>query len=198
MLRDTPGQGPQEGIHPDMEFVSNVLDREPSVVVAFLDRMSCIQRILAAKNRSLGSPLTATELEDVGQEVLLLVWRKLPDFRGHSRLETWVYRIAVLEYMNRLRRASYRRTRDVSSHQLIDAAGSSDSPTVEDYAFVYDALDQLPETERSVVHAKHFEQLSFAEVGERLDISENTAKTRYYRAMDRLRRSLKDHEPDYS
>ncbi len=184
--------------HPDMKLVSEVLERRPGAVMRFMQRMRCVERILVAKNKALGSPLSYAELEEVGQEVLTVVWRKLDRFEGRSSLETWVFRIAVLELMNRVRYSSLRRTAEISDRQLIEAAGTVDPPSLEEFEFVHEALDSLSGLERAVVHAKHFEHETFREIGERLHASENTIKARYYRGMDRLRLKLASYEEDYS
>lgn len=184
--------------HPDMKLVSEVLQRKPDAVMRFMTRMDCVGRILVAKNKALGSPLSYAELEEVGQEVLTVVWRKLDQFEGRSSLETWIFRIAVLELMNRVRYSSLRRTAEVSERELIEAAGTVDPPSLEEFEFVHEALDSLSGLERAVVHAKHFGHETFREIGERLNASENTIKARYYRGMDRLRSRLASYEGDYS
>lgn len=183
-----PGDLPRP--HPDVKLVSASLQRKPDAVMQLMTRLDCVGRILVAKNRSLGSPLNHAELEEVGQEVLTIIWRKLDQFEGRSSLETWIFRIAVLELMNRVRYTSLRRTSEVSERELIEAAGTVDPPSLEEFEFVHEALESLSEHERATVHAKHFEHLTFREIAERTGSSENTIKARYYRGLDHLRSKL--------
>ena len=55
---------------------------------------------------------------------------------------------------------------------------------------VYAGLESLEEDEAAVVRLKHFEDLTFERLAEVLGIPTNTAKTRYYRGMRKLRRRL--------
>ena len=196
--RDADGKELPAPVHPDLELVREVLHEKRERVVEFMERMACVQRILRVKNANLGRPLDDAEIEEVAQETMIIVWKKLPSFEGRSSLETWVFRIAVFELMNRVRRSTRRRKQQLSESELIAAAGAEDAPSFEDYTFVYEALDSLPAAEHAVVRAKHFDQQSFSEIGRTLGISENTAKTRYYRAMTRLRHQLRDHEEEYA
>ncbi len=195
--RDTAGEDRLVPDHPDMKLVKEVLGRSQAGVVEFMDRLSCVPRILAAKNAMMGRPLTETELQDVSQEVLLLVWRKLPDYRGHSNLEAWVYRLTINELMNRVRHTVRRRAHSLSDDDAVESGGIVLPVEIEDYRFVYDALDRLPADEQVVVRAKHFDELSFTEIGRRFGLPSNTVKTRYYRGMLRLRTHLHKHEEEY-
>ena len=54
-------------------------------------------------------------------------------------------------------------------------------------ALTYMGLSMLSPGESEVIRLKHFAQMTFEEIAERLGISANTAKTRYYRGLERLR-----------
>ena len=192
------GNGERPTHQSDMKLVSEVIQREPSAVMRFMARMDCVGRILIAKNRSLGSPLSRSELEEVGQEALTVIWRKLDQFEGRSSIETWIFRITCFELMNRVRYSSLRRTTQVSEQHLIEAAGTVEPTLPDEFEFVHEALGSLSDQERTVIHAKHFEHATFRAIAERLDESENTVKARYYRGLDRLRSKLVRYEGDYS
>ena len=52
-------------------------------------------------------------------------------------------------------------------------------------------LDQLEENEREIVILKHYQELTFKEIGRRLGMPENTAKIKFYRTLEKLGRTLK-------
>lgn len=160
-----------------------------------MDRLACIPRILDSKNRALGRPLDDAELDDVAQETLSVIWRKLPQFEGRSSLETWVYRIAVFELMNAIRSRSRRRWQSEGSEQAIVEAPAADEQ-FEDYSDLYSALDELGEKEAEVIRAKHFQDQSFPKIAEALRTSESTIKTRYYKGMKRLHVLLQHRKGD--
>ena len=152
--------------------------------------MRCVPGLLRHKNKRLGRPLSADEIDDLTQDVLTVVWRKLEVFAGHSTLEMWVAQICTLELLAYLRR----RRRGMS---LIDDARIAwrepttppDQSSVE-FADLYVLLEQLAPEEEAVVRLKHFGHLKFEEIADRLGISVNTVKTRYYRGLTRMRDSL--------
>ena len=171
----------------DLDLVRGALDRDADAIDRFLRRMRCVPRMLAAKNSRMGRPLSSTELEDVVQDTLIAIWRKLDRYNGSVRLETWVFRFAYLELLRSLRELR----RDPGP--LAPAAEPS-QPAVEPdslkYEHVHQALERVPEPEREVLELKHFDGLTFERIGACLGLSPNTVKTRYYRGLGRLRTHL--------
>jgi RNA polymerase sigma-70 factor (ECF subfamily) len=179
-------------LHPrDLDLVQRVRRHEAEALQQFVQRMEVVPRFLAARNGQLGGGLRRDEVEDVTQDVLSIVWRKLPVFRGDAALESWVYRFCDLELRNAIRRSVRRRSQPL---------GDGHEPTLPvadhglDVEALFGALDRLPADDAAVVRLKHFESATFEMVGSRLGLSPNTAKTRYYRAMETLRRFLQARE----
>lgn len=197
MVRPTQTSQSQPGDHAaDMELAREVARNEPSAVDRFLVRMRCVPLILAAKNRRLGSPFTQDEINDLAQDTLTLLWKKLDTFGGRAQLETWAYRFCVLELMNSLRKKRRRRAADERSAREESRGGEPSTIDVHpglDYDHVYLALDRLGDPEAEIVRMKHFRQLTFEEIGAELAISPNTAKTCYYRGLVKLRELLRAH-----
>src|SRR5688500_8604463 len=81
---------PAPRVADDLELVRRVLLREGPALASFAARMQCVPRFLAARNAQLGSPLRTEEIEDVAQDTVISVWRKLPEYRAEAKLETWV------------------------------------------------------------------------------------------------------------
>lgn len=156
----------------------------------FVERMRCVPRILAHRNRRLAQPFSQEELEDLAQEVFTRMWNRLGTFRGEGSLETWAYRFCALTMLDALRA----RPRSGST-TLEDAPPPADDPPpgLEDseHAALSAALAALPDDEGATVQLKLFDGLSFEQTGQRLAISPNTAKTRYYRALGRMRQRLR-------
>lgn len=156
-----------------------------------MDRMLCVPRILSAKNRRLGTPLSDDELLDLVQDVLALIWRKRAEFEGRSALETWVYRIALFELMNGIRRKQRHSPRESVRVEAVSLEDPSAAAETADFRFVYEGLERLGPPDEDVIRLKHFDELTFQQIGERLDVSPNTAKTWYYRGMKKLRAMLR-------
>lgn len=201
---DADGGVPTREHRADLELVHAILAKRRDRMVEFVDRLDCVPRIIAARNRSLGRPLDASELEDVAQDTLSVLWRKLPEFQGRSSLETWIYQIAVFEHLNAVRRRS-RRWREQHPSEplesLVDGERSARGPAAEDlddYADLYAALEQLAPDECRIVRAKHFDDRSFAAIARDIGIAEGTAKTRYYRGVRRLQALLSHRRAEYT
>ena len=166
----------------DSELVKKSLIHDAQAQRELLERLRCIPRMLAAKNARMGQVLSESEIEDLAQETVLSVWRKRGDYRGQASLETWIYPFCYHNLMNRIRKVR-RRPPAVG----LDAAQAIPAPEVRDYRFVYRALVDLGPPDEEIIRLKHFEALSFPEIGRVLGISPNTAKSRYYRGVERLR-----------
>lgn len=148
--------------------------------------MSCVRRFVQFRNRRLGGALSADEVEDTVQESLFAVWRKLERFEGRASLETWVYRFVHLEVATRLRR-KHRRPLLLEEVEAPDPEVPAPVVRSLEYERLYRSLEVLGPPGADVIRLKHLEALTFEEIGERLGISINTAKTQYYRGLRTLR-----------
>ena len=187
----TPTGEPGSSLHDaDLELARSALAGDPASRDALAERLRCVPRFLAVRNAALGRPLRDEDLADLAQDVLVLLWTKLPGYAGRGSLETWTYRFCVLEILNRLR--SLRRGPRVREALAPDAP--DDDPSVE-----YDAaagiaeeetealLRHLSAREAEVVRLRHFAGLEADEVAARLELSLSSVKTYYYRALEKLR-----------
>jgi RNA polymerase sigma-70 factor, ECF subfamily len=178
-------QGPEE----DLALLTRARKGEPESVRVLADRLTCVPRILGFLNHRLGRGLSEHDVEDLSQEVTLLVLGKLAEYRPIGTLEAWVYRICTLQMMNARRRAATRRYRQeqLASRLLDETESNEDMLRTE---VIETALRGLDPEREAVIRLKHFEGLSFTQIGERLHLSPNTLKSRYYRGLDAMRRSL--------
>ncbi|MCP3920813.1 MAG: sigma-70 family RNA polymerase sigma factor [bacterium] len=172
----------------DLEFVHAVLAGDPEAGTEFAVRMRCVSRMLAARNHRLGRPLNDEELADLAQDVLLTVWRKLADYEGRAALESWVYRSCSFEFLNRLRKK-----RDAPATRDVTEEGTEpiepEPPADEGLDLL---LRHLASREAEVVRLRHVDELAFPEIAAALGISASSAKTHYYRAIDKLRDVLRE------
>lgn len=161
------------------------LERPHTVHERFAERMRCVPRILAALNARMGRPLDEHELADLSQDTTVLVLQKLDQYAAKAPLESWIYRICSLELMNGVRRKHRYRGR---TERLVESTlESAEAQALEEIEAVHLALERLGGHDADVVRMKHFEGLTFEDLGDRLGISPNTAKTRYYRGLAKLK-----------
>ncbi len=181
----------------DLILVRRVLSGEKAALGELGARLKCVPAILAVLNRRGYAPLGPAELADLSQSTVLRIWSKLGTFRGDSTFEGWAYRFGALELKNAVRRLS--RERSIMRPSQIEMS-SYPSPAEDDQgpfdrtpfdrANLEAALQTIPKDMAGVIRLKHKGALAFREVGERLKISENTARSRYYRGIARLREIL--------
>lgn len=127
---------------------------------------------------------------DLTQDILLAVYRNLHTFRGESAFAAWLFRIARYRCTDHLRRRRSHEPFEEESEQF--RADPRDEP--EDAATAHAtnrrllrAMARLPEEQRLVVELKFFQQFTFEDIAEQVGISPNTAKTRLYTALRKLR-----------
>ncbi len=149
------------------------------------------------------------EAESLVQETFLQAFRSLDAFRGHSKVSTWIYGIAMNVTRDHLRKKT--RNRRVLSERHIDwlqphftwQGTHTEHYTTwnpermmekrERVRLVREAIDQLPERYRVVLTMRDLDELSTTEVAEALSISEGSVRVRLHRARNALRKLLAPH-----
>jgi RNA polymerase sigma factor (sigma-70 family) len=171
----------------DLALVRDVLEKRESAILVLAERLRCVPRILGALNARFGNPLGEHDLADVVQDTMLILLRKLGEFRGEVALEGWVFRICRFELMNAIRQ---RRRLPLCEH-LDDATSDEDAARRWRRALEREAIDRALEriggAEAETLRLKHFEGLTFEEMAARVRASVPTMKARYYRAMNRFK-----------
>ncbi len=172
--------------------MESALGGEPRAVEDLAQRMRCIPRIVSALNRRSGRRLSEFELDDLAQDTVAAVLRRLPSYEGRASLETWFYRFCVFELLN-ARRGASRRAQTMSnlSEEHDVALPPIDPEERESDRGIEQLLRHLSDRESEVIRLRHIEQLdTLADVAERMDISLSSVKTHYYRALEKLRSVL--------
>jgi RNA polymerase sigma-70 factor (ECF subfamily) len=175
----------------DLDLVRRTLAGDLAAVEEWLERLGCVRRFLAAKNASLGRRLSSDELEDTIQNTLLALWKKRDTFAGYGSLEAWAYRFSCLEWLNRLQLLR-QRPRSLEEPELENENELAARPDADpfEYERLYLALERIEEPAVGLLRSKHLDALTFEEIATRDGVSANTVKTRYYRALEKLRALL--------
>jgi RNA polymerase sigma-70 factor, ECF subfamily len=134
------------------------------------------------------------EAEEAVQDAYLKAFRAMGEFRGDSKLSTWLVRIAVNEALMRRRK----RARSAEVVELnVDTNIPSEDESPEGAAargqvrrLLESKIDALPDSYRTVFMLRGLEELSVEETSQALDIPEATVRTRFFRARSLLRESL--------
>lgn len=140
-----------------------------------------------------------TDAEDVTQDVLLQVVRKLPTFRGDSTFPTWLHRVTVNAALTHRRRQA---VRDDYAVLLEDDPITEDRGLLrpddqmqgnETRQLIDQAIARLPAAYRNVFVLAEVEGLPNAVIAERLEMSLSAVKSRLHRARAMLREALAPH-----
>ena len=143
------------------------------------------------------------DARDATQETFLAAFRNLRGFRGEAKVSSWLHRIAVNQCITRQRRAKVRNEAAIEDEEERHAASFSAplelSPArmaegKENIDAVRRAVNSLPLDLRQVVLMKEFEELTFREIAEALDLPLSTVKSRLYTAMRQLQMRLQKFE----
>jgi RNA polymerase sigma-70 factor, ECF subfamily len=144
--------------------------------------------------RLTGNP---TDAMDLMQEVFLGVYRNLHRFRGDAKFSSWIFRIAHNKSVDMSRRKRFMTVQSRSDEDEVDfldtlPASSKFEPEMvlgqsQLNAKVLSMLAQIPLDQRLIVEYKVFQSLTFEEIAELQDLSVNTAKTRFYAALKKLK-----------
>jgi RNA polymerase sigma-70 factor (ECF subfamily) len=133
---------------------------------------------------------------DVTQLAFVRAFRGLAAFRGTATVRSWLYRIAINCALSWLRDHRREQPAEISEDALTD---DNPAPAMlaagDDRARLRGAIAQLPPKQKLVLELRVFDDLSFKEVADLADCSENTAKVNFHYAVKRLRDILgADHE----
>lgn len=143
------------------------------------------------------------DARDATQETFLAAFRNLRGFRGEAKVSSWLHRIAVNQCITRQRRAKVRSESALDEEQEKRAerfAIPLDHSPVnlvegrQETAAVRRAINSLPLELRQVVIMKEFEELTFREIADVLDLPLSTVKSRLYTAMKQLQMRLRKFE----
>lgn len=144
----------------------------------------CSDRVYALMVRIVGRQ----DADDLTQQVFLQLFRKLSQFGGGSKLETWLYRLATNEALQHLRR----KKRQAAGPLVVEPSAEDPDRLIESESIhmLEVALSRLDPELRAILALKEEQSLSYREIADSLGIPEGTVGSRLNRARKELRHEL--------
>ena len=141
------------------------------------------------------------EAKDAAQETFIAAYRNLSKFRGEAKVSSWLHRIAVNQCLTTKRRAKTRSEDflDDETHEdekvFVAPVHLTPAKTTEQnerLKLIRQAVSSLPSDLKQVVVMKEFEEMTFQEISDTLDLPLSTVKSRLYTALKQLRSKLQN------
>lgn len=134
--------------------------------------------------------LTHDNADDVLQNTFVKAWINLDGFEGKSKLSTWLYRIAVNESLDFLRKQRICQAVEVGD----DAQGVASSLVADEYfdgdqaqAILQQAVSRLPDVQRVVFNMRYYDEMKYSEMSRILGTSEGSLKASYHIAVKKIK-----------
>lgn len=178
----------------DEQLVELAVSKEPEAFGEIVKRWE--RKIFALCFGMLGRE---DEARDAAQEAFVAAYRNLSNFRGEAKVSSWLHRIAVNQCLTTKRREKTRSEEfldeESNEEDRVFVASLAYSPSnqteqAERNVLVRQAVGSLPVDLRQVVVMKEFEDMTFQEISETLEIPLSTVKSRLYTALKQLRSKL--------
>ena len=192
--KDPGNQGRSEEDAEDVRLMGLVAGGDTSAFEKVVERHQALVAGTAA--RMLGSN---SDVEDIAQQVFIRVWKSARRYVPRAKFTTWLLKITRNLVFNELRRAKRRAQIPLQSDpgaeeiQLKDETNlAPDASLLENELrqAIEEAIMQLPESQRMALVLRRYEQLSYEEIAEVLDLSVPAVKSVLFRARTELRSRL--------
>ncbi len=154
------------------------------------------KRIYWHARQMLGNHLDADE---VTQEVLIVMYKKLRSFNFQSNLFTWIYRIVTTRSLNQIRKRKIKNFFSIDDdNPEVDLKSNddiiSDLVNKEKLDKVNKVLEKLPVKQRQIFVMRNFEQLSYEEISQITGKSVGGLKANYFHAIKKVLERINEHE----
>jgi RNA polymerase sigma-70 factor (ECF subfamily) len=188
----------------DRRLIARLQARDESAVHELAERYSSKIYQLALRHMK-----NREDAEEVTQDDLMKVYRKVGAFRGDAALSSWIYRITFNTAMSKLRNTRLARQAEQEKERALAAAASEERPRTQrqpaDWSRMPDeellrkqlrdavtaAISDLPEIYRAPVVLRDIQGLSTEEASTRLKLKDQTLKSRLHRGRLMLRDKLR-------
>jgi len=140
--------------------------------------------------------LNHDDSNDILQNVFIKAWNNLDDFKNKSKVSTWLYRIAINEALDFVRKQKNTIALDVETEGGIASKLVADQyfDGDETAAQLQEAIASLPEVQRVVFNLRYYDEMKYSEISKLLNTSEGALKASYHIAVKKIKEYFKNHD----
>ena len=133
------------------------------------------------------------DANDVLQNTFLKAWNSIGDFQSKSKVSTWLYRIAINESLDHLRKQQHKISTDmdlsVANRLMADDYFDGDDAQ----ALLQEAIAALPDVQRTVFTLRYYDEMKYSELSKLTGTSEGTLKASYHIAVKKISEYVLNH-----
>lgn len=185
----------------DKELVNDIINHKSQK--AFEELVNQYQPLVV--KTCLGFVTNYADAEDLTQEVFIEVYQSINGFRNESKVSTWIYRIAVNKSLNFVRKQkrdkmfrsieNFFTTKGDKSepYEIVDhTSGGADREIErsENKQLLKNAINKLPDNQRIAFILSKYQDLSYKEISEVMDVSLSSVESLLFRAKSNLQKYL--------
>jgi len=140
--------------------------------------------------------MSHADADDVLQNTFIKVYRNINNFKGDSKLYSWMYRIATNESITYINKGAKQNNVDIKEYQhnlaetLQDDVHYSGSETQH---ILQKAIATLPEKQQLVFKMKYFDEMKYKDMSEILETSVGALKASYFHAVKKIEKIITTH-----
>lgn len=136
--------------------------------------------------------ITHEDANDILQNTFLKAWNSLSAFKKKSKLNTWLYSIAIneaLDHLRKQRKVTEMTTDNLNLAQMLMSDNYFDGNEAQ--AKLIEAISILPDVQRTVFNLRYFDNMKYSEISQILKTTEGALKASYHIAVKKITDYLK-------
>ena len=128
------------------------------------------------------------DADDILQNTFLKAWKSIADFQGKSTIYTWLFRIAINESLDyvRKKRQTGKYTGDYDKDVAQSLLADEYFDGTKSQALLHEAISLLPEVQRTVFSLRYYDEMKYSEISKLLNTTEGALKASYHIAVKKI------------
>lgn len=136
------------------------------------------------------------DADDVLQNTFIKIFKSINNFKGNSKLYSWMYRIATNEAITFINKKAKERNIDITDyqHQLVSNLDSDNWFSGDEIQLILQkAIVTLPQKQQLVFNMKYFDEMKYDQISEVLETSVGALKASYHIAVKKIEQFIKNY-----